>query len=402
MYKNTVFSNDIVLLLFIIPLFTPQSLSLLFGGILEKGFLLWNIMNFFILFFIFLITIKTKKKYTWSFILFWLVYLVCSISVTSDFIKTLNTWIGTAVPIINFALLGNLLIKYSHQKFVVVINKYLTFLLTLNLLLLFIFPQGVVKLQHVFIDGRIADSFKRVNFMATDNTIVQFLIITILFVEIRNYLYKDNNLQRKLVWMISGLTIIILWSGTGLIGYSVFLISATLFLFPKFKKIPLSINMVYIIGLVAFLVIVVLRLQTVFEFIIVKLLKKDISLSSRTEIWDIAYSMFLKSPFIGFGNNSKGWLIEYNWYNYYAHNLILDILLQGGVIVLIGVVLILNYSRMTLRKQPDKYLESLFACCILAIFTLNITESQFLSIYFYIPFILAWLLSTYNPKKLSI
>ncbi|WP_418056140.1 O-antigen ligase family protein [Priestia megaterium] len=125
----------------------------------------------------------------------------------------------------------------------------------------------------------------------------------------------------------------------------------------------------------------------------------EVSLSNRIYIWDIAYSKILQHPLLGWGNNSKGWIIEYNWYNYYAHNLVLDILIQGGIITMLGMYFILNHSRMSLSRQGDKYLESLLSCCILSIFTMNITESQFTSAYFYIPFILAWLLSTYNPNS---
>jgi len=402
MYKKSVLNNKIVLLLFIIPIFTPQSFDFFIEGILGEIFLRWNVVNTIILFLIFLMRKKLKRSYSWSIISFWLLFLICSLITSNDLMKSINTWIGTAAPIINFMLLSNIIFKYNSKNYINLVSKYLFFLLSLNLILLIIFSHGVVSLQHVFTDGRASDSFKRVNFMATDNTTIQFLIVTILFSELRYYFCKVNSLFRKLTWIISGLTAVIIWSGTGIVGYLVFLLSSAIFVFPRGEKLKFSINSVYLFGIISFFIIVVFRLQSLFSFFIVGVLGKDVSLSNRIYIWDIAYSKILQRPLLGWGNNSKGWIIEYNWYNYYAHNLVLDILIQGGIITMLGMYFILNHSRVSLSRQRDKYLESLLSCCILSIFTMNITESQFTSAYFYIPFILAWLLSTYNPNSTRI
>lgn len=395
MKEKSIMNNKIILLFFIIPIFMPQSFAVLLGGVLEKPFLIWNIFNTAILILIFIGRRKLKSSLSWSFIFFWLLFLFCSLFSGNDMVATIKTWGGTAAPIVSFMLLSNIVFRSNFRSYINFISKYLFFLLLLNLFLLVIFHDGVASMQHIFTSGQISDSALRLNFMATDNTMIQFLIVTILLSELRYYYYKKS-LYRKLVWITSGLTVVIIWSGTGVVGYLVYLLSSIILIR---RKSNFSINTAYVIGIISFFLIVIFRLQAILKFLIVNILGKNISLSNRVYIWDIAYTKISEHPWLGWGNIGKGWIIEYNWYNYYAHNLVLDVLIQGGVITLVSICLLLNHARVALRRQDDKYLESLLSCCIVALFMMNVTESQFTSVYFYIPFILAWLLSVFNRES---
>lgn len=81
------------------------------------------------------------------------------------------------------------------------------------------------------------------------------------------------------------------------------------------------------------LLIVVLRLQNVFESFIVDTLHKTTTLTRRTEIWDVAFVQIKNRPILGVGAQS-------DIYNYmlfkvsHVHNVVVEWLYEGGIIAL--------------------------------------------------------------------
>ena len=91
----------------------------------------------------------------------------------------------------------------------------------------------------------------------------------------------------------------------------------------------------------------------------------------------------------GWGNWNRGAIILRDYYYWYAHNLILDILLEGGLITF-GAFSLLIYR---MGKEIRRYIScKAISYCLYVMFAfviLNITESYFSSVYFYIPMIVA-------------
>src|SRR5690606_40133643 len=86
---------------------------------------------------------------------------------------------------------------------------------------------------------------------------------------------------------------------------------------PKLFQMKTALLIIFIV----FLSVVLLRLQYLFEFFIVDILNKDITLTGRLVIWDEAIMLFSNQPFFGYGLSSIGWLVQGNRH---AHNTILD------------------------------------------------------------------------------
>lgn len=87
-----------------------------------------------------------------------------------------------------------------------------------------------------------------------------------------------------------------------------------------------------ILTIVVFAVFIVyLRMQYIFETLIVDILGKNLTLTRRTQIWDLALKEIAKRPFFGIGAQSD----LYNFLIFrvnHVHNIVLEWLYEGGII----------------------------------------------------------------------
>ena len=110
-------------------------------------------------------------------------------------------------------------------------------------------------------------------------------------------------------------------------------IMIALFLVYTINKKDFPIKKYIVVALILFIGIVFLRFQNIFSFIIEGWLKKDLTFTGRTYIWDIFISEIKKSILIGHGIvDSKYLILTLN--AGHAHNYFLQILYQGGLLTL--------------------------------------------------------------------
>ena len=79
------------------------------------------------------------------------------------------------------------------------------------------------------------------------------------------------------------------------------------------------------------------NIQYYFGYIITQFFNKDMTLSSRTYIWISALKNVAESSILGKGNPSSFGEVGWNYYNgelYVAHNQLLDIVVNGGILAL--------------------------------------------------------------------
>ena len=116
---------------------------------------------------------------------------------------------------------------------------------------------------------------------------------------------------------------------------------------------------------------VLYRLQDVFAFLIEGVLHKGLSFTGRTEIWDTAIDNILHSPALGYGLAQSGKVYRLRKHKYYhAHNVFLEVLMEGGFCALLCFLMMLASAVKQLmihRKHPYACLISagLMACGIM-------------------------------------
>ena len=102
----------------------------------------------------------------------------------------------------------------------------------------------------------------------------------------------------------------------------------------KYMAKILSSYWIFAAYVVVFLAFVIFQKFGVFEFIIVNVLHKQMNLSNRTTIWAYYLVQIIQQPFFGFGTADGGALFNWDGTVWYAHNQVLDILVQGGIVSL--------------------------------------------------------------------
>lgn len=165
------------------------------------------------------------------------------------------------------------------------------------------------------------------------------------------------NRTRKLFRPIT-LTIIIFisavlsWSG----GVLMSLACMTLvFLFFKNRTKIMNYYNYWLLHLVFFFSIKVMHIQDLFIWLLTDVLGKMGSLIFRIRIWDYALQSFMKSPLIGYGLQDLYVRVAelHSPHGVHAHNMLLELLYQGGTIGLILFVLIVIVAGRNIMKHRN-------------------------------------------------
>jgi len=159
------------------------------------------------------------------------------------------------------------------------------------------------------------------------------------------------------------------YSATAVCAYVIFLVYL---LFEKYinKKEIFNSKTYFFAYIISFIGIVILRVQDAFSFIIVKVLGKKLTFSSRTDAWDKAIYYIKQRFFIGYGREENAWIAAKLGEKpfVHAHNTILDVLYKGGIMSLImfGIMLTLPINQLyKYRKFRLTKLMSVILFCIL-------------------------------------
>lgn len=211
---------------------------------------------------------------------------------------------------------------FDNKKFFTNLENTFLFLLTINFITIVLFPGGFYQNSSGYSSNY---------FLGYDNNLITY-IFPALALSFTNSYGETGKVGLKSIYLliISLLSIILTWSATGVVAISII---AVLFSIYTFKKKDFPINKYIIIVLSLFVCIVLLRIQNIFSFIIEGWLKKDLTFTGRTYIWDIFIKQIKQSLFIGHGIVDYKYLIK-SLNAGHAHDYFLQILYQGGIIAL--------------------------------------------------------------------
>lgn len=129
--------------------------------------------------------------------------------------------------------------------------------------------------------------------------------------------------------------------------------------------------------------LVFLRLQNYFSFIIENILGKSITFTGRTELWDLSYILIRNKPVFGYGiYENSGLLFRNGWY-YYAHNAVLEVMLQGGFLALTAFLAVFLISAFPLYKYRFHYISGIISITIFSMLIMMLMEAYITHIMLY-------------------
>ncbi|MGN0642521.1 MAG: O-antigen ligase family protein [Huintestinicola sp.] len=267
---------------------------------------------------------------------------------------------------IGFCMVTELALKKnSRLYFKTVLNIFIP-LAVINFLVIKLFPDGLVR----------DDFYRNAYYILGHRNSIPAVLIPLMIYGFVYSSVKGKKITSETLILIAAASasIFITWSATGVAGLFMLLFFA---LFIYREKIAGSFNSfnLSVLYAAAFLGIIVFRIQSAFSFIIEDLLHKNITFTGRTDIWDIAIMMIKRSPVFGYGVYEGHGLVFTRGQYYYAHNAVLEVLLQGGVISLIFYAAIFGTAAAALYKNRHYAVSQILAFGIFTIHVMMLMEA---------------------------
>lgn len=342
-------------ILLLIPYFQPAIFSVMEEtAILDQIYDLWRLGAAAVVVLLYVYRMLRYKKRPSGFIL-WLWGYLFFVGVSSV-LQAENYWnvLNHTVTIATFCMLVELSLREGPEVTLDMLFYPLTVLILANFVLMCLYPGGICT------GGTYNYSY---NFLGIDNFLAPILIPYMFITALRStMLYGELDFTAYAMIVVCGISILLVWAATGMMGLAVALVFLLFFYQRRFQTLFNGLTSM-LAGFGLFFGVVLFRLQNLFAFLIEGVLHKGLSFTGRTEIWDEAVRMFLKQPWLGYGYAQYGKIYRLRKGKYYhGHNIFLEIAVEGGVLGLGCFLMMLASSAGQLlrhRKHP-------YACLISA------------------------------------
>lgn len=237
--------------------------------------------------------------------------------------------------------------------------------LLINLITIVAFPNGLYLS---------AQTGNACYFLGHRNVLSKTLLPGLLLSYLLDYIDKRCFGKRFITYFILyAVTEVAVWSASGLASLLV-VIAIYAIAITKSHALKHGMMMAAGIGALGTISIVVLRLQELFSFLIVDVLHRDLTLTTRTIVWDKAFDVIESAPIFGYGlEESVTAQIRFGTVES-SHNYFLDQIYYGGVVALCLLMLGLYMLGSRLRKCPSKEVVAVLASCLGGFFCLGIVE----------------------------
>jgi GT2 family glycosyltransferase/O-antigen ligase len=377
-----------ILTFLLVPFFKP--IGPCYYGVFNNIFQLWKAVAVALILGLLLfsndkkISFSSLKRVYSGLFLFWFIYIINSLRYGTNAADLINNAITSTVliyfisfyakhdPVKLLKVLSNIFIVYCLAQFISVI---------------------IIRIFGITIFEPIAGDF--IYFLGTDNYSA-FSLLPMLGV----ILFSSMINKRKIgvVEWICFISICIeniaTWSVTAMLAI---IFAVVLMILCRYQAKILDFfsprNFLVFLNLVLIL-IVVFHIQNLMSPFFVKVLHKDITLNSRTYIWDGALKLIKEKFVFGWGNLSSKQISSYVLYGTtHAHNMLLELLLRTGIIGCIGYLAFLTGS---LQKEWKKYADT--SAYVLEIFFLAQLLLFFSDFYVTIMYFYCFMAVTYNLK----
>lgn len=276
--------------------------------------------------------------------------------------------ISDAIPIWGFVVWVEIILRYSPLKGLSILNFVYSTLVYINVLFFLVFPNGYTS---YYTSAGIVVRY----FLGVYNQFATYLIPAVVISVVHSMVnYNKITIQSKLLIATVSFTFIYFWSATSIIGIFLIIIYL-LFVHKGWLRYMVNNKTIAVSTLILFIVVIYFNNLNAFSFIIEDLLKKDLTLSTRTRIWDIAKLMISESPYFGYGYLEGGKYVYITQsIQRSAHNTILQILLQSGFFGLLTFVLLILVFFKRVKKFKTKRITRFILFSLFTSLTMMLSE----------------------------
>lgn len=373
-----IYNSKIFVILCFLVFFKPGIFNYLPS--LSKIDFLYTVLGIIITIILFFLEIIDKKKQNILITIFLLLVSLLSSTIINN--GEVFSVLKTIIYIYACCIFTKQAMEKNPENFISIGHKVLFCIAFINLILLIIFPNGLYITEYYH------NSY---HFINTKNGFISFILTYMILSLLKHDICKSNNLKSILIVdiFISVVTMFLSESSTGLFTL-ILLICQMFFIRNKNRFIKIFKKIILLLVIIT-LGIIIFRIQYYFEGVIEAIFNKSADLTMRVEIWDKALDMIANKPIIGYGLNlSNGNILIGDTY-YYSHNMLLEIMVSGGIISVFAFINVFLCLFKKIRKRKFKSNGLWYVLMGIVCFSvLSITEAPLTSYGFYMLFIIAY------------
>lgn len=399
MKQNTSKSKEFILLFFLIlPFIEPQLFKVEADlQIVDRAFAIFKSISslFIVLFYL----RKFYFHFSKSVLLMTAVQFITLISTLYNK-GSLTRYIGPALTSIVLIMLGELVLKIEWRKFLIALENILTLFFIINVFTLFFKVIGIKPFALW------------PSFLGIENRWIYFFLPWTVISFINSYLKHGYiNFRAWTICLISTFSLVFVWSVGAFLAFITFLISFI------FRSINSQKNFFVTKASTMYFIIIILNCILVFGFssdilhyIITMVLKKSVTLSGRTFLWETVLRVLEDSPLLGMGVQSQTFDMNFFYVqsNFcepcrvnHPHNHFLNVAYHGGIPALIIFGYLIHYVMHQVDKIKDRDFLNIIYCGSLATFVAALVDTlDFSLFYFFIPLFIFF--SAYHFEKRNI
>lgn len=369
--KKNKYYNVFIIIFILLPFFFPVGIKTIFP-FFNKIITIWEFVSLAIVIYLY---IKYKKISLNIFYILTFCFFMFISTILSDY-GDVSSCFATIISIITPCMLIDYVFKKNSLLVIRSLNLLFEIFVYLNLISIIIFPNGMYVSS---ITG-----YSENWILGYDNMHIFTILLSIVFSVLYSYM-RFSKISFRSFCCISAcvISVLIRWSGTAVI--SIMLILLFLILKKYMSKIKIfNIKTYLIISIIMFTGIVIYNSQNLFISFITNFLKKDITFTGRTYIWNYIIDYIKMNPLLGYGIEYS--VYRYNkssiWRSYHAHNQFLELTYIGGfALLIIFLIIIFNIAKKLYKyryTQESKFLSWMF----LIMFVVMLTEVYTISLLF--------------------
>lgn len=245
--------------------------------------------------------------------------------------------------------------------------RYLSFFLSvyiiINLLTILKYPDGL------FSSGI---THNPCYLLGHRNSIVKYAIPMITSCSVWAYIKKKNYypIYVGVVFLINLFSAYKVWSGSALIALVMMLgVTMTAYYIKRMK-----FKWVYFGALAAFIAISILRLQDKFAFLIEGILHKDLTMTGRTDFWDIGLPYIRQNFWMGTGKVGGEYLGGYLTSFTTLHSFYLDMLFRGGLLLFLAFWGVIFITSRGIASTENYVINNIFLGCMSGYLCVGLVE----------------------------
>lgn len=269
--------------------------------------------------------------------------------------------------IVTLILLLNLIIKRFPKSTLKALSILFGLYVLINFFTLLILPEGL------YLDNPREGQFREAWFLGIENQFAVTLIPGVILIVL--YSWYSYNKITKSAWIniiITFFTILKVWSATAIVSVAFVIGSMILNLRKRIRPIY-RFSLLSLIYIILWVVLVRFNSLESFQTVIVDILEKDMTLSGRTKIWAVMFDSISDSFWYGFGINTSLLVGVHTYFG--AHNMILQILIDSGLIGLILFIFCILIAGIKLQKFKNNRISTLLLIGLFGVLIGGLTES---------------------------